>query len=95
MRVLLYTAMVLLQMAMAMTGWLQFRTTVSIIFSFEYILEFAGMNFVSSYMHSSLVCNCILFVCCSTPSTLPMAIPAELAGVAPLIERFQVRNYIC
>ncbi|CAL5190131.1 unnamed protein product [Lathyrus oleraceus] len=28
-----------------------------------------------------------------TPSTLPMAIPAELAGAAPLIERFQVEVF--
>ncbi|KAI5438450.1 kinesin-like protein KIN-14I isoform X1 [Lathyrus oleraceus] len=29
-----------------------------------------------------------------TPSTLPMAIPAELAGAAPLIERFQVEVFL-
>jgi hypothetical protein len=35
-----------------------------------------------------------ILVSCSTPTTLSMAIPEELAGAIPLINRFQVGRYI-
>lgn len=35
----------------------------------------------------------LLDVSCSTPRTLSMAIPAELAGAIPLMDKFQVRRF--
>jgi hypothetical protein len=51
---------------------------------------------VGGRMHFVLPLTLVNFilVSCSTPTTLSMAIPDELAGAIPVLNRFQVGRYI-
>jgi hypothetical protein len=64
------------------------------------IAQLVGKDFfflgVGGRMHFVLPLTLVNFilVSCSTPTTLSMAIPDELAGAIPVLNRFQVGRYI-